>query len=73
MTRREWARGSLGAAAPDGKISGKDYARELKKLHVELVKLQEWVVHKGLKICVVFEVGRRCRQRPAPSRRSLSA
>ncbi len=43
------------AAAPDGKISGKDYARELKKLHVELVKLQEWVVHKGLKICVVFE------------------
>jgi polyphosphate kinase 2 len=37
------------------KISGKDYARELKKLHVELVKLQQWVVHKGLKVCVVFE------------------
>ena len=36
-------------------LSGKDYARELKKLHVELVKLQEWVKHKGLKICVVFE------------------
>ena len=37
------------------KMSGKDYARELKKLHVELVKLQEWVRHKGLKVCVLFE------------------
>ena len=25
------------------------------ELHVELVKLQEWVKHKGLKICIVFE------------------
>jgi polyphosphate kinase 2 len=37
------------------KLKTKDYERELKKLHVELVKLQEWVKHKGLKICVVFE------------------
>jgi len=36
-------------------MSGKEYARELKKLHVELVKLQQWVVHKGLKVCIVFE------------------
>jgi polyphosphate kinase 2 len=36
-------------------LSGKEYARALKKLHVELVKLQEWVKHKGLKICIVFE------------------
>jgi polyphosphate kinase len=36
-------------------LKGKDYDREMKKLHVELVKLQEWVKHKGLKICVVFE------------------
>ena len=28
-------------------FEGKDYERELKKLHVELVKLQEWVKHKG--------------------------
>ncbi len=27
----------------------------LKKLHVELVKLQEWVKLKGLKVCIVFE------------------
>lgn len=37
------------------KLSGKDYERELKKLHIELVKLQEWVKHKGLKVCVLFE------------------
>ena len=36
-------------------LKGKDYERELKKLHVELVKLQEWVKHKGLKVCIVFE------------------
>jgi len=36
-------------------LSGKDYDQALKKLHVELVKLQEWVVHKGLKVCVLFE------------------
>jgi polyphosphate kinase len=37
------------------KLSRKEYERELERLHVELVKLQEWVKHKGLKICVVFE------------------
>lgn len=37
------------------KLKNKVYLRELKKLHVELVKLQEWVKHKGLKICIVFE------------------
>ena len=36
-------------------LSGKEYERELKKLHVELVKLQEWVKRKGLKVCIVFE------------------
>jgi len=37
------------------KLNNKDYERELAKLHGELVKLQQWVVHKGLKVCVVFE------------------
>jgi len=37
------------------KLKRKDYEKELAKLHVELVKLQQWVVHKGLKVCVVFE------------------
>lgn len=40
---------------PNGKLSRKDYETELAKLHVELVKLQEWVKQQGLKVIVVFE------------------
>jgi polyphosphate kinase 2 len=36
-------------------LKGKEYARALKKLHVELVQLQEWVKHAGLKVCILFE------------------
>ena len=36
-------------------IDKKSYEKELRKLHVELVKLQEWVKHKGLKVVVIFE------------------
>jgi polyphosphate kinase len=43
------------AAAASAKLGSKDYKRELAKLHVELVKPQEWVVAKGLKVCIVFE------------------
>jgi polyphosphate kinase 2 len=43
------------AAGPAGKLKRKEYEKQLKRLHVELVKLQQWVVHKGLKVCVVFE------------------
>jgi polyphosphate kinase len=42
------------AAAP-GRMKTKDYEKELRKLHEELVKLQEWVRHEGLKVCIVFE------------------
>ena len=45
-------------ATPDQngkKLKGKAYAKELERLHVELVKLQQWVVHKGLKVCILFE------------------
>ncbi len=44
-----------GDAATQEGLSRKDYDKQLKKLHVELVKLQEWVKHKGLRICIVFE------------------
>jgi polyphosphate kinase 2 len=37
------------------KLNSKEYDKELAKLHVELVKLQEWVKFKGLKVCIVFE------------------
>jgi polyphosphate kinase 2 len=36
-------------------LKGKEFSSALKELHVELVKLQEWVKHKGLKVCIVFE------------------
>jgi polyphosphate kinase 2 len=39
----------------NGKLIRKEYDRELARLHVEFVKLQQWVVHKGLKVCIIFE------------------
>lgn len=36
-------------------INKKTYEKELEKLQRELVKLQEWVKHKGLKVVVLFE------------------
>lgn len=38
-----------------GKLKRKDYETELKRLHGELVKLQEWVRHKNQKVCIIFE------------------
>jgi polyphosphate kinase 2 len=42
-------------AGNDGRLSRKEYEKELERLHGELVKLQLWVVEKGLKVCIVFE------------------
>ena len=42
-------------AAPKEPLKRKAYDKALEKLHGELVKLQEWVKHKGLKVCIVFE------------------
>jgi polyphosphate kinase len=36
-------------------ISRQKYESELAKLQIELVKLQRWVQHKGLKVMVLFE------------------
>jgi polyphosphate kinase len=46
----------------NGKLKRKEYERELARLHVEFVKLQQWVVHKGLKVCILFEGRDRRRQ-----------
>jgi len=43
------------ASAGAGKLSRKEYERELARLQVELVHLQQWVVASGAKVCVVFE------------------
>src|SRR6266446_10944672 len=40
----------------NGKLKRKEYEHELARLHVEFVKLQQWVVHAGLKVCIIFEV-----------------
>ena len=37
------------------KMSRKAYERELARLQTELVKLQEWIRHEGLKVVVIFE------------------
>ncbi|MGP0032148.1 MAG: polyphosphate kinase 2, partial [Acidimicrobiales bacterium] len=37
------------------KLRRKEYEKELRRLHVELVHLQRWVVRVGAKICIVFE------------------
>jgi polyphosphate kinase 2 len=44
-----------GDLATNGRLKRKEYERELARLHVEFVKLQQWVVHKGLKVCILFE------------------
>jgi polyphosphate kinase 2 len=41
--------------AKSGRLDRKRYEAELDKLQIELVKLQDWVRHKGLRIVVVFE------------------
>ena len=38
-----------------GKLKRKNTSRKLARLHVEFVKLLQWVVHKGLKACIVFQ------------------
>ena len=48
------AKAEAGAGNSD-KLKRKDYDKELAKLHVELVKLQRWVVASGAKVCVIFE------------------
>ena len=37
------------------KLKNKIYEGELARLQIELVKLQEWIKHQGLKVVVIFE------------------
>jgi polyphosphate kinase 2 len=47
--------GKVGATSEDAELGGKEYLKRLRKLHVELVKVQEWVKEQGVKVCIVFE------------------
>jgi len=37
------------------RLSKKEYERELRRLQSQLVELQEWIVHAGLRVAVLFE------------------
>ena len=47
--------GADAAAEPSPKMKKKEFEKELEKLQIELVKMQEWVKASGAKICVLFE------------------
>src|SRR5262245_29801743 len=40
---------------PPPKMRRKEYESELRRLHGQLVAMQEWVKASGAKVCVVFE------------------
>lgn len=63
---------TIADAPPAAPLKNKEYEKELRRLHVELVKLQRWVVSKGLKVCIVFE-GVMARAKAAPSKPLLNA
>ena len=50
---RAWGRRP--GAGPLPKMKRKEYERQMRVLHAELVALQEWVKASGAKICIVFE------------------
>ena len=47
--------GKAGEGSGAKKLKKKFYEREMDRLQVELVKLQDWVRHEGLKVVVIFE------------------
>ena len=47
--------GREAGAVPPAKMKRKEYEREMRVLHGELVAMQEWVKASGARICVVFE------------------
>ena len=52
-----WQRPSLddGQDAEPQRLGKRGYEKELERLQVELARLQEWIVHEGLKVVVLFE------------------
>ena len=48
-------KGEEGGQGAKEKLDRKFYEKELARLQIELVKLQEWIKHKGLKVAVIFE------------------
>jgi polyphosphate kinase 2 len=46
---------SVDGGEPPARMKNKEYEQELRRLHGELVAMQEWVKATGAKVCVVFE------------------
>ncbi len=55
MTTKKKQKDTTPEAAESAGLSRKQYENELALLHVELTKLQQWVVNTGAKVCIVFE------------------
>ena len=49
------AQPTAASSEPGALMKTKDYEREMRRLHGELVAMQEWVKATGAKICIVFE------------------
>ena len=45
----------LGDSPPPESVERHSYFKELLRLQRELIRLQDWVMHKGLKVVVLFE------------------
>ncbi len=43
------------ASEPQARMKVKEYETEMRRLHGELVAMQEWIKTSGAKICIVFE------------------
>src|SRR6478736_5079763 len=55
MQRGEGSMSKKHSQEAGARMKRKEYEKELRKLQTELCRLQEWVVHKGLRVIVVFE------------------
>jgi len=55
QARSDEAGGPSAAPETEPKMKTKDYEREMRRLHGDLVAMQEWVKATGAKICIVFE------------------
>ena len=51
-----WQRPSIDDGTTETRtLSKREYEKELERLQMELVRLQEWIVHAGLRVVVIFE------------------
>jgi polyphosphate kinase 2 len=52
---RDGAIGAVASESARARMKRKEYERDLRTLHGELVEMQEWVRSTGAKVCILFE------------------